>query len=86
MLDLLITGATVHDGDGSPARRADVGVEGGRIATVEPTLEGASAAEVVEADGLVLCPGFVDLHAHTALAPFDDPRLPRRSARASRPR
>ena len=43
----------------------------GRIAAVGPRVEG----DVVDAEGLMLCPGFVDLHAHSALEPFDDPLL-----------
>jgi N-acyl-D-aspartate/D-glutamate deacylase len=62
MLDTLITGATVVDGTGAPARRADVAVRGGRIVAVGSTDE--PARETVEADGLVACPGFVDPHTH----------------------
>ncbi len=73
-LDLLIRGATVHAGDGSPGRIADVGIEDGAIRAVEPSLD-ARAADVVDGTGMLLCPGFVDLHAHSALAPFDDPLM-----------
>ena len=72
--DLLIRGAWVFPGDG-PGQRADVGVVGDSIAAVEPSLPADGAAEVVEASGLMLCPGFIDMHAHTALEPFRDPRL-----------
>lgn len=75
MLDLVIRGASVHVGDGSAARVADIGVEAARIVAVEPSLDGATAAEVVDGGGLLLCPGFIDLHAHSALASFDDPSL-----------
>jgi N-acyl-D-amino-acid deacylase len=77
-LDLLIRGATVYSGDGPPTP-ADVAVEGGRIARVEPVVSNRhepvspSAREVVEGAGLMLCPGYVDLHAHSALSPFTDP-------------
>ena len=74
-LDLLIRRATVHAGDGTPGRIADVGVAGASIRALEPSLADAVAAEVVNGSGLLLCPGFVDLHAHSALAPFDDPIL-----------
>jgi N-acyl-D-amino-acid deacylase len=67
---LVFRGADVYPGEGAPFR-ADVGVEGGKIAAIGPRAEG----EVVEADGLMLCPGFVDLHAHSALEPFRDPLL-----------
>lgn len=73
MLDLVVRGALVYPGDGPP-RRVDVGVADGRIAAVEPDL-GAADAAVVDGDGAILCPGFIDLHAHSALASFDDPLL-----------
>ena len=72
--DLLIHGARVFPGDESP-RVADVGVIDGRIAAVGMGLPAAGAREVVAADGLMLCPGFIDLHAHSALEPFRDPGL-----------
>ncbi len=73
-LDLLIRGADVHPGDGPP-QVADVGVAAGRIAAVAPDLSDATARAVVDGAGLLLCPGFIDLHAHTALHPFVDPLL-----------
>ena len=72
--DLLISGGDVLPGTG-PARRADVGIAGGRIAAVEPDLSAADAAERVSADGLLVAPGFIDAHVHAALVPFADPTL-----------
>jgi N-acyl-D-amino-acid deacylase len=72
VLDLLISGATVYPGD-APAFQADVGIEAGRIVAVESTIP--AAASTVDGRGLVLCPGFIDMHAHSALASFDDPFL-----------
>jgi N-acyl-D-amino-acid deacylase len=72
--DSLIKGAIVFPGDG-PGIRADVAIAGDRIAAVERSLPTGSAAEVIDAAGLMLCPGFIDMHAHTALEPFRDPRL-----------
>ena len=72
--DVVIRGARVFPGDG-PEMRADVGVTGDRIAAIEPSLPEKNAAEVIEGSGLMLCPGFIDMHAHTALEPFRDPRL-----------
>jgi len=63
MLALAIRGATVYDGTGAPPTRADVGIAGGRIAAVAPALR-ESAARTIEATGLALAPGFVDLHTH----------------------
>src|SRR5918997_917053 len=72
--DVLIKGAEVFTGDG-PGLRADVGIAGDRIAAVEPSLPANSTVEVIDATGLMLCPGFIDMHAHSALEPFRDPRL-----------
>ncbi len=66
-LSLLIRGAEVIDGTGRPAVRADVGVRDGRVAFVTPGASGASkerARETIDADGLILSPGFIDPHTH----------------------
>ena len=73
MAGYLIRGATVHDGTGSPGRRADVAIDGERIAGVGPGLARPAGAEVVDGDGLVLAPGFIDLHSH---ADFTYPAFP----------
>lgn len=64
---LLIRGGTVVDGGGGPARRADLLVEGSRIAAIADAGSHGSrfaAARVVDADGLVVAPGFIDMHSH----------------------
>ncbi|MER5365527.1 D-aminoacylase [Streptomyces sp. NPDC002722] len=75
-MDLVIRNAHVVDGTGAPRRRADVAVVDGRIAEIRP--EGApgprpSARRTLDADGLVLSPGFIDMHAHSDLALLRDP-------------
>jgi N-acyl-D-amino-acid deacylase len=72
--DLLIREATVMPGDG-PGLRTDVAIVGERIAEVAAGISQNSARMVVAGDGLMLCPGFIDLHAHSALEPFRDPRM-----------
>ena len=61
--DLVIRGARINDGTGLPAFTGDVEVRNGRITRVG-RLRGAPAAKVIEADGLDLTPGFVDVHTH----------------------
>ena len=61
--DLVITGGTVVDGTGAPARRADVGVDGDRITAVG-SVDAGGAGRVIDADGRIVTPGFVDLHSH----------------------
>jgi len=63
MHDLLITGAEIADGTGAPLKRADVAIKDQRIVAVGD-LKGEAAAETVDADGLVLAPGFIDIHTH----------------------
>ena len=60
--DLVIRGGLVADGRGGEPRRADVAVDGGTITTVGPVP--GRGAEVIEADGLLVTPGFVDIHTH----------------------
>jgi N-acyl-D-aspartate/D-glutamate deacylase len=61
--DLLIKGAEIVDGTGTPGFLGDVAVQDGRITKVG-RLKGATADKVIDGDGLVLTPGFVDVHTH----------------------
>ncbi|TNE49908.1 MAG: hypothetical protein EP343_10280 [Deltaproteobacteria bacterium] len=67
LLDILIEGAEVFDGEGGEGKRTSVGIVGDRIAYIGPAL-GAQAAKVwVNGKGCLLSPGFIDSHASTGL-------------------
>lgn len=65
--DLVFRGGTVVDGTGAPPRRADVALAADRIAAVGPDLD-ATGATIVDATGLAVAPGFVDVHTHDDFA------------------
>jgi N-acyl-D-amino-acid deacylase len=71
--DLVIRGGTVVDGTGSPRRRADVGIRGGRIAAVDPDLP--PGREEIDATGKLVTPGFVDVHTHYDAQVTWDPQV-----------
>jgi N-acyl-D-amino-acid deacylase len=72
--DLVFENATLIDGSGRPARKADVAVNGERVCAIgNPLDEGFKrAARRVDLAGRVLAPGFVDIHAHGELEPLAD--------------
>ena len=72
-LDTIIKDGLVVDGTGAAPRRADVGIRDGRIVVVGET--DATARQVIDADGRVVCPGFVDVHTHLDAQAFWDPLL-----------
>ena len=73
MTDLLIRGGTVVTAGGS--RTADLSADGGRITAIEPSLEGpaAEADRVIDATGMLVLPGVVDVHTHTRVASDQEP-------------
>ncbi len=71
-MDTIIRGGTVVDGTGAPGRQADVGIEDGRITAIGD-LSSVEAAEVIDATGKIVCPGFVDPHTHYDAQLFWDP-------------
>ena len=60
--DLRIEGGTIVDGSGTPQYRGDVGIRGGRVVALGRAA--GEAAKTIDAGGLVVSPGFVDIHTH----------------------
>jgi len=75
--NLVFRNATIHDGSGKPGIKGDVHVKGDKIAAVGQIGKVEGATEV-DAAGLVICPGFIDLHTHC------DPGLPGKVGRANK--
>jgi len=63
--DVLIAHGQIIDGTGTPPATADVGIRGGRIAAIG-ALDGAAATRVIDATGLTVTPGFIDVHSHAS--------------------
>ena len=72
-MDLLITGGLVIDGSGNPGFYGAVGVEGDRVRVLRGDVSGVQAARTLDASGKVVCPGFIDVHAHSGLMILADP-------------
>jgi N-acyl-D-aspartate/D-glutamate deacylase len=70
--DLLVKGGTVIDGSGLARYRADVAVKDGKIAAIG-RMNGVAAKEVLDAEGMIVAPGFVDGHTHMDAQIFWDP-------------
>lgn len=70
--DLLIRNGKILDGSGNPWRYGDVGVREGRIAAIGD-LSGQTAREVIDASGLIVAPGFIDVHTHADQGLFEQP-------------
>src|SRR3984893_17509459 len=76
-MEQILRGAKVVDGTGGAARAADIGISDGRIVAVGDLdgVAGAWQAEVLDLDGLLLAPGFVDIHTHYDAQVLWDPDL-----------
>jgi N-acyl-D-aspartate/D-glutamate deacylase len=72
--DFVIKGATVYDGESLTPIQEDVAISGERIVEVG-TIQTAEAGEVVNGEGLILSPGFIDIHTHSDFNPFAYPGL-----------
>src|ERR1700736_4730151 len=74
-MDTVLRGATVVDGTGGPERQVDVVIREGRIAEIGPDIDAGDSVEVVDLSGLVLAPGFIDVHTHLDAQVLWDPDL-----------
>jgi len=72
--DVVIRGGRIVDGAGRPAFTGDLAIEGDRIVAVGTVPAGRGARRVIDARGLVVAPGFVDVHSHSDLLYFEDGR------------
>ena len=79
MVDLVIEGGLIIDGSGSPGYHGAVLVEGDRLSIHRGDTSALESTRVIDANGLVVCPGFIDLHSHAGLtmlgAPHHDPKV-----------
>ena len=73
MWDLIIRNAKVVDGSGKEAFEADIAVDQGRIVCIAPDITGVGN-RTLDANGLVVCPGFIDIHTHSDFTLSDYPR------------
>jgi N-acyl-D-amino-acid deacylase len=71
--DLLITGGSLVDGDGTPAINADIGVRDGRVASIG-NLGAAAARQRIDVSGLTVAPGFIDMHNHSDYTILVEPK------------
>ena len=72
--DLVITGGVVYDGLGNEGRKADVAVNGDKIVAIAQNIKPKKAVAVIEAKGMAVAPGFIDLHTHTDIHLIVNPK------------
>ena len=73
MLDLLITNGMIVDGTGNPGFYGAVAVTGDEVEIVRGDVSQVQAARTIDASGKVVCPGFIDMHAHSGLVILSEP-------------
>lgn len=71
--DLLIKNAEIFDGTKTPGYKADIGVKGSRIVQIG-MIDESSALMTIDAEGRVVCPGFIDMHSHSDFTILANPR------------
>ena len=73
-MDLLIKDGLIVDGAGNPGFYGAIGVEGEQVHVLRGDVSSVEAARVIDATGQVVCPGFIDMHAHSGLVVLAEPR------------
>lgn len=73
MVDLLIKNGLMVDGTGAPAVKMDIAVSNGKIVDIAPVIE-MDSEKTIDASGLVVCPGFIDIHSHSDATIIVNPR------------
>jgi N-acyl-D-amino-acid deacylase len=74
MTDILITNGLIVDGTKNAAYRADLAVEDGKISAIGENLD-LPASKIINAEGLIVSPGFIDVHSHNDLVPFMEDKI-----------
>ncbi|UCG28224.1 MAG: D-aminoacylase [Bacteroidales bacterium] len=71
--DIIIAGGIVFDGLGNPGKEADIAIKEDRIVLIGENLNRDNAAKIIEADGMAVSPGFIDVHTHTDVGLITNP-------------
>jgi N-acyl-D-amino-acid deacylase len=74
MLDIIIKNGCIVDGTGNTRYEGDLGIKDGKVLKIESNIN-EEALEVIDADGLVVSPGLIDVHSHNDLVPFMDEKI-----------
>ena len=70
MFDLLITNGRIIDGTGQTWFRASLGITDNYVTVIKGDTAHLTAGRVIDAEGSIVCPGFIDMHSHSELKPF----------------
>lgn len=76
MVDVIIKGGSIIDGTGSSAFLSDIAIHGDRITDIAPQIPAHSAGFILDAQGLLVCPGFIDAHSHSDTYLMVEPTAP----------
>ncbi|MBZ9686988.1 D-aminoacylase [Clostridium estertheticum] len=74
MLDIIIKNGRILDGTGNPSYQGSLGIKDEKVVKIECNID-EEALEIIDANGLIVCPGFIDVHSHNDLVPFMDENI-----------